>query len=730
MTFASTIKAKFSWLALVILLLILGMIVAGMSGISRIERQGHVSFTAEGLTTSLRELLQGLAETVVIPDAPETIATARSGIASFDNGLVQLRDLNDELELLAILDEQILPIWSETKTEAEALLALKRLSPDDVETMIAFGKLLSKSEKLLAASQQFIELSAVATTREVAATKRLLGYMALTVVSVSGLFFYFFYRSLVNPLRELSASARRVSEGNLNQQIATSRGDELGEVARSFAVMISGLAKTIHKSNEINRSIAEAVRSASDVTGEITDAVRMQKEGVEQSVSAIDELYRSYDSVGANADSLTAASVTSADAFKTLSASLQEVMRDTQRFYQQAERTVGDVREMILSSSNIAGEIEGLKHFSTGSSQMIGVIERSLESTRRNAEEAMHLAQKVSSESMEMGVNSVRSALQGMDQLEANVLALTETVNRLGRKSEEIGNIVTVIDDITSQTKLLALNAAIISAQAGEHGRGFAVVAEEIRALADRTSRSTREIGELVASVQQETSSSVERAKEGEEAVRFGKALVAKVSDNLETINQSAGLSAVKAAEILSSAAAEATEIATMSRAVDDLSAQVVKIAEEVRTHQRGNSQVQKTIEEFMATAAQIKGATGDQQRAGESIAVAAQQVAELSRQIGTTIAEQKASTDHIIGVIHSMNESAGRLLATTERLSSNIQPLSDKADSLSAELRWFQLDNAEHYAASTTRQEANQPKSPDSAARQTAPPAPVSAGR
>jgi methyl-accepting chemotaxis protein len=730
MTFATTIKAKFSWLAMVILLLILGMIIAGMSGISRIERQGRVSFTAEGLTASLRQLLQGLAETVVIPDTPETIDTARAGIASFDAGLVQLRELNDEPELLAILDEQILPIWGKTKSDAQGLLAIKRLSPDDVETMIAFGMLLSKSEKLLAASQQFIELSSVATAREVAATKRLLGYMATMVITVSALFFFLFYRSLVNPLRALSASARRVSEGNLNQQIDTSRHDELGEVARSFAVMISGLAKTIHKYSEINRSIAEAVRSASEVTGEINQAVRVQKNGVEQSVSAIDELYRSYGSVGENVDALNAASVASADAIKTLSASLQGVMRDTQSFYQQAERTVGDVREMIVSSSAIAEGIDGLKRFSAESSQMIGVIEHSLQSTRNNAEEAMHLAQKVRSESMEMGVASVRSALQGMERLEGNVLALTGTVNRLGRKSEEIGNIVTVIDEITTQTKLLALNAAIISAQAGEQGKGFAVVAEEIRALADRTSLSTREIGEVVASVQQETLASVEWAKEGEEAVRTGKELVARVSDNLETINQSAALSAVKAAEILSSAAAEATEVMTMAHAVDELSTQVASIAEEVRTHQRGNSQIQKALEDFMTTAAQIKAATTDQQRAGQSITTAAEQIANLSRQIGTTIAEQKASTDHIIGVIHTMNDSAGRLLATTQRLSSNIQPLSDKADSLTVELRWFQLDDAERHSAGINQQSGEYPKDLGSAARQTAPPAPESAGR
>lgn len=701
MAIAASIKAKFIWLALVILLLILAMIFAGLSGVNRIERQGHVSIAAEGLTSSLRELLQGLAETVVIPDTPETIATARQGIASFDAGLDELRTLIREPELRAMIDQEIVPVWGAAKSDAQALLAKKRLNPDDVEVMIAFGKLAAKSEKLLASSKRFSELSALATERKVVATKVLLGGMAVVVLLVSILFFYFFYRSLVDPLRELSASARRVSEGNLDHQLqCTSRGDELGEVARSFVLMISGLAGTVRKSSDINASITAAVMVANGATGEISEAVRVQKTGIEKSVSAVDELYRSFGSVADNVGSLKGSSLASAEAIRTLSFSLEGVVRDTQAFYVQAERTVDDVRQMIAASLAIAAGIDSLNQFSRDSAQTIEAIRNSLGMTRNNAEEAMHLAQQVRTESMEMGVSSVRSALQGMERLEENILGLTETVNRLGGKSAEIGKIVTVIDEITTQTRLLALNASIIAAQAGEYGKGFAVVAEEIRALADRTSLSTREIGAVVASVQQETLVSVERAREGGEAVRTGKALVAQVSDNLETINRSAELSAVKAADILDAANSEAGVVTTLARAVDALSGQIAQIAREVQTQQQGNSQIQKALADFMTMAGQIKGATNDQQLAGESIAAAAQQVADLSGQIAVTIAEQKASTDHIIDVIHTLNDSATRLLGSTERLSATIQPLSAKAESLSAELHWFRLGDEAARAA------------------------------
>jgi methyl-accepting chemotaxis protein len=690
-----SIKAKFVALVLVIILLLLGMVLTAVSGMLRVERQGRIALATTALQSNLHMMLQGLAETVVIPDTPETLAMAHEGIAQFEGLLKELRTLTEDPAVVALIEREIVPEWGEAKSSAEALLAKKRLNPDDVEVMIAFGKLANRCNKLLAAAVRLGELSAAAKEQELLLTRTLIGVVALLVVLLAGGFFASFYRSLVSPLRELSASARKISEGDLALAVDTQRQDELGELSRSFAVMIDSLAKTIHKTSAVNASIGDTVRSAALVADEVAAAVRIQKSGVEQSGSAVDELYRSYGSVGDNAQALNAAAGASMEAIRSLSASMAGVMHDAQRFYVEAEQTVEKVREMIVSSSTTAEGIGELQRFSGDAALTIKSIEKSLGATRSNAAEALRLAQQVSSESMEMGVASVRSALSGMDRLEENVLALTETVNRLGKKSSEINKIVTVIDEITTQTRLLALNASIIAAQAGEHGKGFAVVAEEIRGLADRTSLSTREIATVVASVQQETLASVELAKSGEAAVVAGKSLVTRVNDNFATINQSAALSAVKVAEILSAAEVESAGIASMARAVDELAGHIDRIATEVKKHQLGNSEIHQALEVFTTMAAQIKRATADQQSAAASIAVAAQQVADLSRQISTTIGEQKSTTDHIIDVIHTVNESAGRLLTTSEHLSADIQPLARQAETLAAELEWFRFDQA-----------------------------------
>ncbi len=147
------------------------------------------------------------------------------------------------------------------------------------------------------------------------------------------------------------------------------------------------------------------------------------------------------------------------------------------------------------------------------------------------------------------GSEIVNHAVQSIQRIAVKVQQSAKTVESLGSRSEQIGNIVGTIEDIADQTNLLALNAAIEAARAGEQGRGFAVVADEVRALAERTTKATREIGEMIKTIQKETKSAVSAMEEGvqevergtEDASRSGKALeeiLNQIGDVTSQINQ------------------------------------------------------------------------------------------------------------------------------------------------------------------------------------------------
>jgi methyl-accepting chemotaxis protein len=160
------------------------------------------------------------------------------------------------------------------------------------------------------------------------------------------------------------------------------------------------------------------------------------------------------------------------------------------------------------------------------------------------AESSQH-SNKIASE----GSSVIQATVDGMTRIAERVKSTASVIESLGSRSDQIGAIVGTIEDIADQTNLLALNAAIEAARAGEQGRGFAVVADEVRALAERTTRATREIGEMIKSIQKETKIAITTMEEGvaevakgtEDAARSGEALqeiLQQISEVTQQINQ------------------------------------------------------------------------------------------------------------------------------------------------------------------------------------------------
>jgi methyl-accepting chemotaxis protein len=158
----------------------------------------------------------------------------------------------------------------------------------------------------------------------------------------------------------------------------------------------------------------------------------------------------------------------------------------------------------------------------------VGEVARQTTSAAQRSEDSGKLAGE--------GGAIVQATVSGMKEIETAVSESASSVSALGKRGEEIGQIISVINDIADQTNLLALNAAIEAARAGEHGRGFAVVADEVRKLADRTTKATEEIGGSIKAIQGETTTAASRMNRGNEQVRSGVANAEKAGASLEQI--------------------------------------------------------------------------------------------------------------------------------------------------------------------------------------------------
>jgi len=199
------------------------------------------------------------------------------------------------------------------------------------------------------------------------------------------------------------------------------------------------------------------------------------------------------------------------------------------------------------------------------------------------------------------GAEVVKATVKGMSLIAKNVRESAVSISNLGSKSEQIGGIVDTINDIADQTNLLALNAAIEAARAGEHGRGFAVVADEVRALAQRTTNATKEIGHLIKSVQTETKDAIKVMESGVREVERGTVEAAKSGTALEEILQQ-----------ISSVTMQVNQIATAAEeqtaTTDEITGNIQSISEVVQS-------TASSAQESAASALQLSHLAEEQQK-------------------------------------------------------------------------------------------------------------------
>ena len=222
-----------------------------------------------------------------------------------------------------------------------------------------------------------------------------------------------------------------------------------------------------------------------------------------------------------------------------------------------ADEMASGLQEQETQTQQVAAAVEEL------SQSVTEVAAKSSDATTAS-EQSQHLAEE--------GGMVVRSTVQEMEGIATEVNASAQTINALGVQSEKIGEIIAVINDIADQTNLLALNAAIEAARAGEHGRGFAVVADEVRKLAERTTQATEEVSSSIRGIQGETISAVTQIEAGSERVGKGVDLANQAGSSLETIVTGCQSVQGMVQDIAAAANEQASASDEIARAIENIS--------------------------------------------------------------------------------------------------------------------------------------------------------------
>lgn len=687
-----SIRLRLGLLGGVVLFLLCLLSFSGWKGMETINRRNGVVSGLEQGNVALQALVRGLAEFVITENTLQSRQLISGSMTTFAERIHALPAAMRHEGFLLQLQQEIVAPWQQLQAEVEGFMALPQVSIDDVPAMIKYGQISVLAEDLIAKVEALAKAERDYAAHTVAWVTRAMGLLSLGILLVSTLMLWAVYRSVAAPIAAMAKTASRTAEGDLTHSMEVMRLDEIGMLAESFRTMTGSLRGMVGRIGEVSSSVARLTASAAHSSERVLAAVEVQRLALDQTGTAIGQLDAAVATLAGHAEELSKTALFASGEVRLLHDSTCRVADQAEVYNQVAETAAASVAQMIHSAKGVASSIDILSQAFEQASSSLVEVDRAIEAIQRRAEESVRLATQVSTEAAEQGLPAVQAAVVGMTEIKERVGSLGAGIELLGMRSAEIGRILAVIDELADQTSLLALNAAILAAQAGEHGQGFGVVAGEIKSLANRTTLSTREIAELIGGVQAEVRTSGLLAAEGIRAVDAGVEQVQGVSRVFQRIHASALASTEKALEINHTTIAQTRVIHEVSSSILGMNDQVGNISRETQSQGQRSQVILSTVERSRELAGEILQATQQQFAAGGQLTTVAEGLSQKAEQIKRALDQQRQRGAEVAEAVRRIEATTRELKATVSDVDQSTRDLRLDAKTLTAEVQKFRL--------------------------------------
>ncbi len=515
--------------------------------------------------------------------------------------------------------------------------------------------------------------------------------MFLIALVLSWLFARSMHGEILNPVTSIIDSSRKVESGDLAEPEPMMADDELGELAVHHLRMIASIRAMVRQVEDASGQVESATDTIAERTDQMKHGSESQSMQVDDTTASMTEMNQTISNIADSVETLASSAEESSASILQMSATNDEVAKNAETLSESVEETTASIQEL---SSSVSQVNENVSDASGRTSDVAGSMREMTEAVKEVdsiASESASLSEEVNRDA-EKGAKAVQSTKEGINKIRESSREVGEVIDRLSKRAGEIGRVLTVIEDVTEETNLLALNAAIIAAQAGEHGRSFAVVADEIKDLAERTQSSTSEIYDQILSVQSEAKQAVQAMEKGGENVEEGVKRSAQADEALIKIQESSRKSLSMAQKISESTREQRRQAEDVLSFFEEAASLIEQIKSATQEQTRNSDQIMSLAEKMRGIAGEVKKATREQSQGGRQISQAIEHVSHIANYINNSQSEQKKAARHVLASMSEISEIAARNVEGVEKVSASVSDLKVLAEELKAMIQAFHL--------------------------------------
>lgn len=450
---------------------------------------------------------------------------------------------------------------------------------------------------------------------------------------------------------------------------------ELSAMYAELAALGERVAEAELREKTRRSDLAQAASALEDVFPRLSDGVANVLQASEQATGHIREMTTALSNIAQSIETLASSAEESSSSILEMTATNDETAENVGELASSVRETVSSIEEMAYSIREVAKNVDALSLTAEETSSSMNEMDVSIDQVQSNANETARLSEEVATDA-EKGAEAILKTIGEIYRIKESSQEAVSVISNLGFRIEAIGQILQVIDEVAEQTNLLALNAAIIAAQAGEHGKGFAVVADEIKDLAERAGGSTKEIAELIKTIQAESRNAIAAVERGAQNVDRG----VEVSNEAERALKKILESSQKSTNMVRAIARATVEQAKGSKQVTDaigrIAETVQQIAAATAEQARGSELIMKSAEKMRTITQHVERSSQEQARGGRQITSAIEQISNMVNSLNGAQRTQIRGSEQLVDTARRIEESARmqeqavrQLVSATERL-------------------------------------------------------------